>query len=238
MMYRILPRLTFIAVAIIVCFNQLPAQEVSIVDELKNIESGDIEEARSSLRELRTIYPDNPSVKFLDAVLSAEASTALNKYKSLIEDYPNSDYADAALYRIFSYYYSIGSYSKAESYLKQLKSDYPSSPYIKAADRSIPDETAEETEPEPVVQYSTESEENFEYTVQAGAFLNIANAQNLTGKLKAEGYYSSIFSKEAGGSILNVVIVGKFKSRDDAQSMITKLETDYNLKGRIIKFNF
>ena len=238
MMFRILPKLTLIAATIILSFNSLPAQEVSIVDQLKNIESGDIDEAKSALRDLRTNHPDDPSVKFLDAVLSPEGSAALFKYESLIEDYPNSNYADAAVYRIFSYYYSIGSYSKAESYLEKLKSEYPSSPYIRAADRGIPDETGEEFEAEPAAQNPAGSSDDYKFTVQAGAFLNIVNAQNLTGKFKEKGYYSSIFTKEAGGSILNVVVVGKFKSRDDAQIMLSKLEKEYNLNGRIIKFNF
>lgn len=227
--------------AIIFFATPLFAQEVSIVDQLKNIESGDVDEARSALRTLKTNHPDDPSVIFLDAVLSADGISALAKYNRLLAEYPNSNYADAAVYRIFSYYYSIGSYSRAESYFTKLKSDYPSSPYIKAANRNIPDDPVVEPEiaPAPVVQNTIEpATDNFQYTVQAGAFLNIANARNLSKKFESDGYYSNIFSKEAGGSILNVVVVGKFKTREEAQNLISRLEQDYKLKGRTIQFSF
>jgi cell division septation protein DedD len=241
MMFRILPKIICAAALFFVYAASLQAQEVSIVDQLKSIESGNIDEARSALRELKTDHPDDPSVIFLDAVLSAEGLSAMAKYNSIVDDYPNSAYADAAVYRIFSYYYSIGSYSKAESYLEKLKSDYPSSPYIKAADRSIPDETVGENEPVTVVPVQATivpDADEFKYTVQAGAFLNIANAQNLSNKFKDDGYYSNIISKEAGGSILNIVLIGKFKSKEDAQSLVKKLEDDFSLKSRIIEYNF
>jgi cell division septation protein DedD len=240
MISRILLRLICSA-AIIVYASPLQAQEVSIVDHLKSIESGNIDEARSALRELRINHPDDPSVKFLDAVLSTEGFAALQKYKRLVEDHPNSTYADAAVYRIFSYYYSIGSYSQAESYLDKLKSDYPSSPYIKAADRSIPDESLEVQEPAPVPAAPSTREipdEDYRYTVQAGAFLNISNAQNLSKKFEEDGYFTNITPKEVGGSILNIVIIGKFKTRGDAQELVRKLDSDFNLKSRIIEYNF
>lgn len=241
MMSQIQLNIFCFSAAIIFLVTPLSAQEVSIVDQLKSIESGDIDEARSALRDLKSNYPDDPSVKFLDAVLSADGISALFKYDNLLADYPNSIYADAAVYRIFSYYYSIGSYSKAESYFARLKSDYPSSPYIRAANRSIPDEPdlVPVIVPAPVVQDTIESEtEKYLYTVQAGAFLNITNAQNLSKKFESDNYYSNIFSKEVGGSILNVVVVGKFRTKQEAQSFINRLDKDYNLKGRIIQYNF
>lgn len=231
----------FSAAALVILFvNTATAQEVSIVSHLKSIESGDIDDARSALKDLKDNYPDDPSVKFLDAVLTTEGLSALAKYNHLLLDHPNSAYADAAVYRIFSYYYSIGSYKQAEEYLDRLKTEYPSSPYIRAANRSIPDEDLEFVPlPEPTVTETLVPESaEYNYTVQAGAFLNITNAQNLSKKFEKDGHYSSVFPKEAGGSILNVVVVGKFKTKDEARGLLKTLEDDYQLKGSVIKFSF
>ena len=71
----------------------------------------------------------------------------------------------------------------------------------------------------------------------AGAFLNKTNADNLKRKFENDGLYSSIFSKEVGGSLLNVVIVGKFSDKQTAQKSLTEIDKKYKLKGTIISIN-
>jgi len=124
------------------------AQEADITPALRQIDSGDITSANNFLRELKSKKTNDPSTIFLDAVLTNNGEEALKKYSIVYEKYPKSKYADASLYRIFSYYYSLGYYNRAETYLSKLKNEYPNSPYIKSADRKIPDV-------EDVVQIST-----------------------------------------------------------------------------------
>lgn len=126
---------------IIVLLFCLPllAQERDIVPALKLIERGDIEAANSILQSYKTDFPDDPSVMFLDGVLTKDGNAAVKIYATVAQRFPNSKYADAALYRIFSYYYSIGYYERARGYMNKLKNDYPNSPYIKMGDRDIPD---------------------------------------------------------------------------------------------------
>jgi hypothetical protein len=214
-------------------FILIPAQEINIVKYLKQIESGEIEKTKTEAKALLREYPDDPSVQFLNAVITTDGETALNKYLGIYNNYPQSRYADASLYRIFSYYYSLGIYKKAENYLTKLKSEYPASPYIKAADRNIPDEetlTAEETEQPAKVK----TEDTYNFTIQAGAFMNISNAKNLKSKLEAEGYFSDVRTKSVGGTIFNVVIVGKFNSEEQAESLLEALKKNFKLNGRII----
>jgi cell division septation protein DedD len=216
------------------------AQDDEVVEQLKIIEKGKIEEAQKALTGLKAKYPGNPSVIFLDAILKSNGEEALLLYKSVYEKNPKSTFADASLYRMFSYYYSLGLYKKAEETLSKLKAEYPKSPYIQAADRTIPEEIPSETKnvteekaaenkPEkPVIDESTK------FTVQAGAFLNINNAQALKKNLIADGYPSEITNKEVGGSILNVVISGKFETEKGADSLLLHLDKKYKIKGRVV----
>ncbi|MCF8240695.1 MAG: SPOR domain-containing protein [Melioribacteraceae bacterium] len=220
----------------------IAAQEANIVPYLKMIEGGEISEAEENLNRLKAESPNDPSVIFLDAVLTKDGEAALTKYNTVYTKFPKSNYADASLYRVFSYYYSLGIYNKAQSYLDQLKNNYPGSPYIKMADRSIPDliESAPavtNSEPVNVQLPPVNSEKKYEYTIQAGAFLNHKNAETLLNKLNKAGYPAAMHSKDVGGSILKVVTFGKFKSEIEAQPLLDYLKNVHNLNGRVVPSN-
>lgn len=206
------------------------AQEADVSSALRQIDSGDINSANNFLRDLKSKNPNDPSVIFLDAVLTTNGEEALKKYSIVYEKYPKSKYADASLYRIFSYYYSLGYYNRAETYLSKLKSEYPNSPYLKSADRKIPDV-------EDVVQISSVNNTetvSYNFTIQAGAFLNPDNAKKLQQQIQADGYYVDITTKEVGGSILNVVNVGKFQKEEETKPVLDYLSKKHNINGRVI----
>lgn len=233
-----------ILVLILVLSTSMTAQEVNIVPALKQIELGEIEEARKVLSEFKQSDPNDPSVIFLDAVLTQNGDFALTKYESVYNKYPNSRYADAALYRIFSYYYSLGVYNKAESYLTKLKDEYPKSPYIKAANRTLPDIDESESfvsepaaPPAQVASPVTQTATKANFTVQAGAFLNLANAKSLKSKIESDGHFCEIKPKEVGGSILNVVLVGRIPDKNEAGKILDYLRTTHKLNGRIVPIN-
>jgi tetratricopeptide (TPR) repeat protein len=215
--------------------------QVDIVPTLKHIETGEIEEAQSDFKRLSSRYPKDTNVKFLDAVLTENGERALQKYSIVYTNHPRSQFADAALYRVFSYYYSLGIYNKAEKHLDQLKENYPNSPYIKAANRTLPSEdffiqtgTEQKKEITPPILTATAK---YKYTIQAGAFLNKQNADNLKNKFEAKGIFADSYTKEIGGSLLNIVIVGKFVDKDSAQPILDELKNDYKLNGRVVSLN-
>lgn len=214
----------------------LSAQGVNISRYLKDIEAGKIDNARRGLAELKAEHRNDPGVMFLDAVLTEAGELALSKYRNIYEQHPRSVYADASLYRIFSFYYSLGIYNRAQTYLNKLKHEYPGSAYIKAADRSIPDfesdspgiPVSEAVPAAPAVR------NQYQYTIQAGAFLNADNANSLKKRFTENGHYAVITQKNVAGSQLNVVKVGRFKSIDEAKSALQNLSAEYKIKGRII----
>lgn len=216
-------------------FTQAFAQEANIVQYLKAIEDGDVESAMTGLNSLKHTNPNDPSVIFLDAVLTEDGEAALTKYQTIYEQYPRSNYADAALYRVFSYYYSLGIYKRAEDLLTDLKTEYPNSPYIRAADRTIPDEVDATTQPtaEPVKPIA-DAGGKYNYTIQAGAFLNVENAKNLMNEIRKDGYPAELGTKSVGGSLLNLVIFGHLKTESEAEPLLTYLKNKFDLNGRVI----
>lgn len=208
------------------------SQNIDITYELRQIEAGNIQKAEASLSKLKSENPSDPSVIFLDAVLTENGEEALKKYFSIYEKYPKSKYADASLYRIFSYYYALGFYKNAEVYLTKLKSEYPNSPYIKIAERNIPSEISTDD-----ANQNRREITSYKFTIQAGAFINLENAKKLSEQLNSEGYDTEITTREIGGSILNIVNVGKFINEEETKTVLSLLEKKFNIKGRVINIS-
>ncbi len=218
-------------------FGIVAAQDADISVQLKQIKNGEIDKASVALKELRAKYPNDPAVIFLDALLTKDGDLAFNRYETIVRDYPKSQYADAALYCMFSYQYALGNYKKAEGYLTDLKVNYPNSLYIKNADRNLdlqPDSKVVKQEKkvkvvEPVVV------ENYKYSIQAGAFLNLDKAKELEELISKAGYKTQIKEKNVGGTDFNLVLVGQYKEKDDAKEDLEDLDTKFSVKGRVVE---
>lgn len=213
----------------------IKAQDVNIVQYLKQIEKGEVQEVKDRLVELKKSFPQSPNVMFLDGVLTENGQEAIEIYQKILDKYPISTYADAALYRIYTYYYALGLYDSANKFLARLKTEYPESPYIKMALSNLTDDETIETQPpqsETIANPNTD-DANYKYTVQAGAFTNFENAASLKNEFETAGMSTFIKEKNVGGTIFNVVYVGKFINRNDAESYLQIINSRFKLTGRI-----
>ena len=236
-MQKLKLNLFFVLIVNIIPFTaDLYPQDADIVPYLKAIENGDLASAKEALAELKEKNPDDPSVMFLDAVLKENGQEAVVIYQDIVDNHPKSKYADASLYRIFSYYYALGLYDTSREKLKQLKSSYPTSPYIQVAEQNISalekvDETKAETKVEEV---KAKSEEDYKFTIQAGAFTNLDNAKKLISELESASIYSQLGEKVVGGTSFHIVYAGKFENREDAENFLQVLSSRFNINGSIV----
>ncbi len=208
----------------------LYSQGKDIVPYLKLIEEGAKDSVLQVLPELKKSYPNDPSVLFLEGVLTENGQDAIPVYNRILNDFPKSKYADASIYRLYSYYYSLGLYNTAESFLKRLKQGYPSSPYIKLAEREIPSGN-EVSSPQ---ELSPQDTKNYLFTIQVGAFSNDSNAISLKKSFEDAGYYSFIKNKSVGGTEFRVVYVGRFEKREEAESFLQSVNSQFDLNGQIV----
>jgi tetratricopeptide (TPR) repeat protein len=217
-------KLSFLNIAVTVVFISCVAfpQEREVENCLKKIEQGKSDSAKIVLKGLLKKYPDSPSALFLDGVLTTDGKDALTKYLLLVDKYPDSKYADAALFRIYSYYYALGLYSNADRYLQKLKTSYPESRYIKTADPNFQNKS------------DIPSKNIFTHTIQAGAFIDKDNAISLCAELDELGYETNMKERSLGGTSLYVIYVGKFQSEAEAEEVLAKINKDYKLEGRVV----
>lgn len=219
--------------------SQIIAQEVDIVPFLKMIEQGKLEEVKGKLLDLKTDYPKSANLIFLEGVLTENGQDAIVLYQTLLEKYPKSSYADAALYRIYSYYFALGLYNTADKNLDKLKKEYPESPYIKMASANVVKNDVEETSPQTVetTELKTNDEKVYPYSVQAGAFTNAANAAALKKEIESVGMTSFIKEKNVAGTVFNVVYVGKFETRKEAEDFLQIADARFRISGRVVEIN-
>jgi len=228
----------FLASFLLLMLSQSFAQEVDIIPYLKKVEQGNIEEVKSELLNLKVDYPKSSNLLFLEAVLTENGQDAVTLYQKIIDNYPKSRYADAALYRIYSYYFALGLYNTADKQLERLKKEYPESPYIKMADVNIVKKDDEETSSQTGnVKQQNIPEKEFAYTIQAGAFTNSANASGLKKDVESAGMVSFIKEKNVAGTVFNVVYIGKFASRKEAEDFLPIANTRFKINGRVTEIN-
>jgi cell division septation protein DedD len=191
-----------------------------------------------------TTYQNNPGVMFLQGVLTTDGTEAAKIYQSIVDNFPKSEWADDALFRLYQYYASVGLYKTAEQKLDQLKLEYPFSAYAteEPETKPVPQTQAqresairEEPEQRSVLQPKGNVEKfSSTFTIQVGAFSTMSNAEELKKRFEKEGYASNIFTITRDGKKLHKVWVGEFQTQDDARRFIGEVKTKFGLDAIVV----
>ncbi len=112
----------------------VPAQNAApdIRALVARVNAGSADEVREQLPSLLSEHPNDPGVLYLQALLTREGADAVRTYQSIVDNFPKSEWADDALFKVYQFYYALGLYRTADMKMAQLKSAYPSSPFTEA----------------------------------------------------------------------------------------------------------
>ena len=247
------------ALLLLICLflsaGQMLAQmtEQEIQQRLDLVYSGYADKVGKEVPILLNQHPGDAGVLYLDAVLTSDGMQASKKYQLIVDQFPQSDWADDALYRIHQYFYSIGLYKTADQKLEQLKVKYPNSIYIvgsvsapaldkkpavaenpAAVDRkeeSIPaDQNAASSLPQGKKLFAA----GRKFGVQAGAFATKENADKQAAFFKSIGKEAIVTVKETGGKTLYVVSLEGGMNELEARDLIAELQSKYNIESIIV----
>ena len=116
---------------LLVFLSELDGQDFSVYKNL--IDEGKMEEVQESLPYLSSQYPNSPFVLYLIAATNSNGEQALEQYKSIAIDYPNSVASELSLMKIGEYLYAQGLYTQASEQLKIIPLYYPDSKNIERA---------------------------------------------------------------------------------------------------------
>lgn len=220
--------------------------EEDVRNRLELIHSGKSDQVKNELPTLLRQYPNEPGVKYLDAYLTENGDQAVRKYQAIVDQYPNSAWADDALYKVYQYYYAVALYKTADAKMKQLNEQYPHSIYANRITSpnekiSIPAEPQVEqssalpiaqSKPEPV----TSSVSSGKFVVQVGVYSQESTAQQQAQQFsQTVGRTATVFQKQSGGRTLFAVAFEGFDNEQAARSFGAEIKLKFNLDWFLVK---
>jgi cell division septation protein DedD len=110
-----------------------PAQEDQVRESLKMVARGQLDAVKNKLPDLLAQYPNDPGVMLLHGVVIEDGWLALEKYRTVINKYPQSQWADDAYWRIVQFYAIAGDTAKAQRHLQEFRAEYPTSEFLAPA---------------------------------------------------------------------------------------------------------
>jgi tetratricopeptide (TPR) repeat protein len=205
--------------------------EPAIRKRLEMIKNGQTEELRAELPSLLTKYQNHPGVLYLQGVLTSDGPEAVKIFQSVVDNFPKSEWADDALYKIYQYYYSIGLYKTAAQKYQRLKQAYPGSPYLVHGEPRGTNREAEAVER----LGSAGSSDGGTYAVQVGAFSTAENASKQKRFFHSVGYAVEILNKVKRGKSYYLVWIGNFKSHDEARKFRNEMRGKYKIEPIVVE---
>ena len=99
-------------------------------NRLQKIAMGESDQVRQELPDLLSDFPNDPGVTFLHASLVDDASRAVPLFEKIVRDYPKSEWADDAQWRLVQIYAVLRDADKARAALKNFQTKYPNSEFL------------------------------------------------------------------------------------------------------------
>jgi len=88
---------------------------------LQLVAQGKIDDVKRDLPDLLIDYPDDPGIQLLHAVVVADIFKAVQVYERIVENYPKSEFADEAYWRIVQFYAIKGDTTSAQKVLDMYR---------------------------------------------------------------------------------------------------------------------
>ncbi len=212
--------------------------EPDVAKYLGMIKNGEGERVKGELPTLLTKYPNHPGVMYIQGLLTSEGADAVRIYQSIVDNFPKCEWADAALYKVYQFYYALGLYRTAELKMNQLKADYPHSKYLTAAAEQtrLPEEAIDTASraPRGGVDSVKSSRLQVQFSLQVGAYAAQANAEKQKSFFEGLGYPAEIISKLKDNRSLFLVLVGAYPTYDEAKAHGNEIKQKHNIDSIVI----
>jgi cell division septation protein DedD len=187
----------------------------------------------------------NPSgdlveIDFLRAAMTTDADSAVQIYRQIALQNPESEIGRRALDRICQYYYAQGIYNRAEEMGKSLGNWEPSQRRLRTPESTPPPPFAlsQEVLPRPEMPDPPQAEPEEihlgKYALQVGAFSQPENAETLRARLEEGGYTAVILDPSETATNLYMVRVVGYDDITDAFEAAEKLEAEFGIKPIVV----
>ncbi|RPH37252.1 hypothetical protein EHM92_03145, partial [bacterium] len=187
--------------------------------------------------------PNNPGVLYLQGLVTSDGGEAVRIYQSIVDNFPKSEWADDALYKVYQFYYALGLYRTAELKMDQLRKEYPASKHLRSAAEPETKDLAEEHVQPPArpaqdtvahpVQESA-APPALRFALQVGAFTTQVNAEKQKQFFEGLGYPVEVLNKVKDNRALFLVWVGTYPTYDEAKAGGAEIKKKHNVASIVI----
>lgn len=227
-----------------VLFAEAAGQGKDVASYIARVEAGEAEEVREDLRGLLEQYPNDPGVLYLQGLTTVDGAEAVRIYQGIVDNYPRSEWADDALYKVYQFYYAIGLYRTAELKIDQLQREYPQSRYAAAGDQKT-QALAEETAAAVAEETSGEVRSEVkgipppqtvagQFALQVGAYSSQENAGKQKLFFEDLGYAVEVINRVRDNRSLFLVLVGNFTTYDEARAEEANIRKTHNVSSFVV----
>ncbi len=122
--------LSIIIIAFTAGTVSLNAQADKVRSYVKFVADNKIAEAKWGYKQISKDHPNDPGVIFLGGILEVNADEAVKAYNKVITDFPKSEWADDAYWRLIQFHVVNNEYSKAKQELAAFRAKYPASEFL------------------------------------------------------------------------------------------------------------
>lgn len=117
----------FLVVSVAGAFGQA---DNLVRNRLQKIAMGEGDQVRQELPDLLADFPNDPGVTFLHASLVDDASRAVPLFEKIVREYPKSEWADDAQWRLVQIYAVLRDADRARAALQRFQTNYPNSEFL------------------------------------------------------------------------------------------------------------
>ena len=238
----------------------LQSQNVDLY--LSLIDEGESQGVLENLTELTSKFPNDPGVLYLKALLSKDGESAIEQYKNIIKNYPESNYAPNSAMKLGEYFYAKGLYTQSANLLKNIPVKYPrfseiqrltdlminsfnaigeadSARYygliIKSMFPSINADIDEDNKKlSQVFDFNKKKSNKGPYVVQIGAFSSKENAKRLKLQVRQLGHDVSINKVNSNGKLYFAVRVNSYNSKRKAEQIGKDIKSKLGVSYRVL----
>ncbi|HOK14347.1 MAG TPA: SPOR domain-containing protein [Candidatus Kapabacteria bacterium] len=209
--------------------NIIHCQSERISSLLKLVAQGKIEEVRAAMPKLLADYPNEPGVLLLQGVLMEDGLRAVKIYKNIVKNYPNSEWADDAQWRIVQFYGVIGDTLEAKKELEFFRKNYPKSEFLAPA-TDVVQSSISSAKYDFKSKINTEKAvpktqtENQRWGLQVGLYSTKSAAEYEKKRFLGMKLRTEIIEKEVDGEIKYAVVIGNYSSKESAEAAKKEVE--------------
>jgi len=232
--------------------------------ELQLYEGKEIEELENRLNQRDLDTSSDVGMKFIEALFDKEGGNAVDRFKQIVQQNPNSKEIPAIIERIALFRFATGLYNTARETFLFLDRKYSKTDYgerglyyvsrcwlaIGTADSAKStimkfQEKYPHSKLNKTIQLTLNDDKSHStkdkkgnrkaiYLVQTGAFSTLNNARIQKQFLENKGHNADIYIKYVSNKKYYVVCVGKFDSNEDAEKLGRLIDRKYRTKYQLV----